>query len=1066
MPSCLPNIIGAVIAPGVQAIKDASTCLKDKYDKVKKIKQNLDKLENEERLVHATKSDLEYAIARNSIDMEPTETANTWLELVKEREREVQELKNKYLHIHKCLCGMWPFYKLMKLSEDLMEKTDELKKLKADIDLQNALREKQFEPGEIMLGGDGDHIPKSMSETVEELLKCLGDKEVRRIGIWGMAGVGKTRILMHLNDKAYQLGKLNPIIWVKVQKEGAVKNIQSDILARLKLEDQHMDRTAHVAHKISMALEKLDYLLLLDQCPGDIDLNEVGIHHKHKGKVIVASRDKPDCAAMDIHRVFKVSKLSDGDAEELFKETVGDIADHPHFKGIKEQILKQLGGLPLAIKTIARSLKDQPEAIWHNTLRELQSPKNFGDQFEELFKAFDFSYKNLPGDDFRKCLLYGALFAPDYQIDKDYLTECWISEQFIPATELNGADTNVQQLRLFRDRGHKILQELTKACLFEWCSRSNFLTMPTPFRKIALTFTYPQEEGSSSSSLLVRGEEKLFNPPEKEHWIGAKRISLMCNGFKSLPECPECPTTTTLLLQRNEELDTIDDSFFASMVQLRVLDLHHTKIESLPSSITKLVKLKSLYLNECRHLVSLSEDLGKLANLEILDIRDTGLQSLPTEVALLVKLRCLRVSFVYNPLIASYSGDHNNEDNQPRQIIPHNVIGLLYHLEELTIIVDPREQSWNDVVTSVVEEITNLESLTTLFIYFPKVEFLTTFIDESRSWKNTRRYRQDNSFRAFRIIVGSNGENHNKGLHSSRGPAERHLRFSAGENVCCEAIRKVLRRSNAFELIGNQDTTSLSDIGIDCMESLEVCVVEDCDQISSIISCGTDAASSVFRFLEKLHLVNLKSLCCILDGSVGTQSFSKLTSIIVLECSKLKKLISLGMVKNLENLKHLKIQDCLGIEEVIETMEPNGELLNLTGFLPKLEILELVNLPLLESICKNDSLDWRSLQKIEIIDCFKLNTWSRGMYNAQHLRNIECQEPWWRQLQLPDEVKGQLKKRCYFIWKEVPSVYYTPREDRSHQPPDLLSLSDRFEQHRMRHEDSISQGSSSRRYSP
>ncbi|CDP20323.1 unnamed protein product, partial [Coffea canephora] len=1008
MPSCLPNIIGAVIAPGVQAIKDASTCLKDKYDKVKKIKQNLDKLEEQEKSLGATKSTLEEAIRRNSIDMEPTETANTWLEQVKEREEDVQELKNKYHHVHKCLCGMWPFYKLMKLSEDLMEKTDELKELKANIDLQNALREKQFEPGEIMLGGDGDHIPKSMSETVEELLKGLDDEEVRRIGIWGMAGVGKTRILMHLNDKACQLGTFNPIIWVNVQKEGTVNNIQSDISAWLKLKVQQRDTTACVARKISMALEKHDYLLLLDQCPGDIDLNAVGIRHNHKGKVIVASRDKPDCAAMDIHRVFKVSKLSDGDAEELFKETVGDIADHPYIQEIKELILKQLGGLPFAIKAIARRLKGRSEAIWHNTLRELQSPKNFGDQFEELFKAFEFSYKNLRGDVYRKCLLYGALFPPDYEIDKDYLTECWISEQFISATELPGADTNVQELRLFRDKGHEILEALTEACLFEWCSRSNFLTMPTPFRKIALTFTYPQEEGSSSSSLLVRGQEKLTSPPGKEQWIGVKRISLMCNEFKSLPECPECPTTTTLLLQRNEELDTIDDSFFASMVQLRVLDLHHTKIESLPSSITKLVELKSLYLNECRDLVSLSEHLGKLTNLEILDIRDTGLQSLPTEVAQLVSLRCLRVSF----------------DNQPRRIIPHNVIGLLYHLEELTIIVDPREQSWNDIVTSVVKEITNLESLTTLFIYFPKLEFLTTFIDESRS----RRYWQDNGLRAFRIIVGSNGENHNKGLHSSRGPAERHLRFSAGENVRCEAIQTVLRRSSAFELIGNQDTESLSDIGIGCMRSLAVCVVEGCDEISSIISHDSDASRIVFPFLEKLHLVNLKSLRCILDGSVGTQSFSKLTSIIVLDCHKLKKLISLGMVKNLENLKHLKIQHCLGIEEVIETEEilpPNGGLPNHTGFLPKLEILELVNLPLLESICKNDSLDWRSLQKMKIIDCSKLNTWSRGMCNANHLRKIECQERWWGQLQfpdeVPDEVKGQLKKRCYFIWEEAPS---------------------------------------------
>ncbi|KAL3506836.1 hypothetical protein ACH5RR_032218 [Cinchona calisaya] len=1068
MPSVEASIAGGSIGPCFQTIPGAFMYLKGKYDSVKKIEKNFQRLVEEEERFLATKSTLEERISRKEIHLEPTPEAITWLQQVGKMETEVQGLKTKYENVHNCLCGMWPFFKLMKLSKDITKKTEELNKLKMQIDINNALMEKKPEAVEIKLSGGEDDIPLSLAETVEKLLKFLADEDVSRIAMWGMAGVGKSTILRSLNDKAYEIGMFDTIIWVRVQEQDTLKNIQLDIMARLKLTAQSSDSTEHVADIISRALEKLNYLLLLDQLLGDLNLNDVGIREKHKrGKVVVASRGKLDCARMNIHRLIKVSKLSDGDSWELFRKTAGHFADHPHLTGTAVQILKQLGGLPFAIKAVATRLKDQPEPVWNDALWALQSPNVSEGHWKELYKAFEFSYNRLP-DDWKKCLLYGALFPDDYEIDQDYLTECWRSEQFIPAVKFVG-ENNDRLLRASRDRGHSIVQALTEASLFELSTRTNCLTMPTPFRKIALTFPYPQE---GCSSLLVRGKEALYSPPEVNEWRDARWISLMCNEISSLNQGPECPKTTTLLLQRNKQLVTIHDFFFTCMTELRVLDLYHTKIKSLPPSVIHLVNLKSLYLNECRHLVSLSEDLRKLTSLEILDVQDTGLQSLPIEVAQLVSLRCLRASFVYKLHKPRSNGKHhvgiaNEENQQIGKIIPSNLISELHRLEELTIIIDPREQCWNHTMRSVVDEIIRLESLTFLFLYFPDTSILTSFTNNSRSWNNNRIRWQANSFRAFRIIVGSKGRSEKIGLYSSRGRAERHLIFSADENVCCQAIQKVLRQSSAFELIGNQAIQNLSDIDVKCMESLEVCVIEDCDQICSIIMGISDKEKNAFPFLEKLHLVNLKSLSCIWDGSAGPKSFSNLTILTVHQCHKMTKLFSCGVVENLIKLRHVTIQNCSGVEEVIETDEALTEVAqNLTGFLPKLEILELADLPRLVSICKNESLDWRSLQKLEIIECSNLNIWSKGMYNAKHLSRIECTEKWWGKLQLPDGIKSRLTKRCYFIQEEPPSVYYTPREDGNYQDTDLRNLAKVLEENRMRHGNAISEAASSSMSAP
>ncbi|KAL6971760.1 hypothetical protein U1Q18_031442 [Sarracenia purpurea var. burkii] len=110
---------------------------------------------------------------------------------------------------------------------------------------------------------------------------------------------------------------------------------------------------------------------------------------------------------------------------------------------------------------------------------------------------------------------------------------------------------------------------------------------------------------------------------------------------------------------------------------------------------------------------------------------------------------------------------------------------------------DPEEQSWKGIVNDIANEVASLKMLTSLCFYFPTVDSLTTFI---ASWNDI-------------IPVG---------------------------------IGEVLQQATAFELIGHCNVQSLSDFGMTNMKSLEVCVIEECNDMRSIVDGCNNVVGSVF----------------------------------------------------------------------------------------------------------------------------------------------------------------------------------------------------------------------------
>ncbi|KAF8369715.1 hypothetical protein HHK36_032263 [Tetracentron sinense] len=578
------------------------------------------------------------------------------------------------------------------------------------------------------------HTPRikdkpSLHKVVEEVLDFLKESDIRRIGIWGLAGIGKTTIMQNLNNNDDITNFFDVVIWVTVSKERSMENIQHAVLERLKLNVEGIFSTDKVASRILEELESKRYLLLLDEVWDVIDLNALGL-----------------CVMRRIARIE-----------------------------------------PLA---------SSPGVCWFATLDRQSS-------------------KDLPKEGQHTPL------------------EGWI--------------------------------------------------------------------------------EELAKLAYNKHTRG------------------------------NMELATIPESFFGSMCKLQVLDLHGTRIVSLPSSVSSLTCLRALYLNACIHLMELPSEIVQLQHLQVLDMRNTSINNLTSEIGSLVSLRCLRVSF----------NNVGSINHSRREMIHDRVISSLSKLEELSIDVNSSNQFWDEIADAVTEEVATLTQLTALRFYFPRVDCIY------------------------------------------------------------HAISEVLTEADAFELIGHKDVQRLSDFGTGSMDRMRGCLIEGCKEIETIIRGDQVTDSATLRQLEKLYMINLPKLRSIWEGPSQSGSFAHLTNLTMDQCQSLKKIFSKGMIQQLSELQYLSVEDCSEIEEII--IDAEDDILE-SDALPKLKTLILLNLPILESICKDEWLDWPSLETIKTSRCELLKTLPFSMDNAAKLRVIEGQEEWWTALDWKDmAVEQRLKSLCLFF---------------------------------------------------
>ncbi|KAF8376953.1 hypothetical protein HHK36_030324 [Tetracentron sinense] len=252
----------AASAVAVEAYKDGRGLIfyvKQKYVCFRNINKNYIKLKEEAEKLYARRNDVEYEIQRNN-RMKATNECRVWINKVEKIKKELDDLETKFQIKRK---HIWRFQSSrLNMSRCMEKKCHEVKNLWEEGKLENGIIVESLPQRAQMM-----HAPKikdkpSLHGVVEEVLDFLKDNDTRRIGIWGMPGIGKTTIMQNLNNNEDITKLFDIVIWVTVSKERCMENVQQAVLERLKLNVESIISTDEVASKILEELKSKKYLLL------------------------------------------------------------------------------------------------------------------------------------------------------------------------------------------------------------------------------------------------------------------------------------------------------------------------------------------------------------------------------------------------------------------------------------------------------------------------------------------------------------------------------------------------------------------------------------------------------------------------------------------------------------------------------------------------------------------------------------------------------------------------------------------------------------------------------------
>ncbi|XP_060672001.1 probable disease resistance protein At4g27220 isoform X2 [Ziziphus jujuba] len=802
-------------------------------------------------------------------------------------------------------------------------------------------------------------IGQKFQQHKDEIWEGLRRNDMSKIGVWGMGGVGKTTLLTHIHNELCAHQDFF-VAWVTVSQNFSIQKLQSDIAKEMgfTLENDN-DERKRAAELVRRLRNMKNFVLILDDVWQHFPLDRVGIPAAENGcKLILTSRSLEVCRRMDCEKNVLVTPLSENEDWELFTEKLGHgRALSPEIEPIAKSLTKKCCGLPLAIITMARSMKGVGDiAEWRDALEKLKEPvaERNDDMGTEVFQVLKHSYDQLKDPKVEQCLLYCSLFPEDYIIDREKLIEHFIDEGFVDG---------LRNRRAGLDRGHTVLNKLENVCLLEAVIKKydgkRYVKMHDLVRSMAI-------QTGRAFQFLVEAGEQLREIPGEEKWAeDLKKVSLMKNLLSHIPSSmsPKCSRLTTLMLNHNFSLKAIPDCFFSRMPQLRVLDLSRTGIINLPTSISELVNLIALWLEDCGKLTYVPS-LENLKALRRLNLRETAITEVPHGLDMLLNLRYL------------------NLDTKIEEI-PDGILSKLSCLQYLAIDAELR-----------LEEIMELSKLETFIGAFYDMNNFNTYVrwrEENGGPSNyVLRLEKTELTVGYDYLLAS-------GICKSNGRDERHV-FLSG----CE-ISKSKGREDSFVLPEDvqilvmrncNDTASLCDIpSLHNATKLSTCKIRGCQGMEHVVcSC---CSVPLIQYLDSLFLFEVKELraligadrCCASASAssnlLQSDMFSSLQLLFIRKCPKIKRLFMRDLLPNLKNLVELDVRNCENMVEIIgeasdeDDDDENQEAVSttcssVTYSLPKLTVLCLDRLPKLKRFCTS-KIVFDSLKKVEICRCPKLS---------------------------------------------------------------------------------------------
>ncbi|GKV02990.1 hypothetical protein SLEP1_g15359 [Rubroshorea leprosula] len=931
------------------------------------LQQNMEEIRRRLGDLNSLKEDIESRkqTAESSSTKAVRREVERWLVNVQTINNEIQIVEQKFQNVS-CLCRG-------SLGKHVQKKIEEVNKL---------LQVGSF-PEDIVIDkppGSGMTLPtedaKGRSNVKEQIREYLMGNDVGIIGVWGPGGIGKTTVMKNIHNDLLNESKFNKVIWATVPYPVSVVNLQDNIASNIKDKLPENVTEEQRAATLSDILSRVRFVLILDDAWGTFSFEDVGIPkptQQNGCKVVVTSRSVELCNYIGCEQVIRMQQLPEQESWNLFLDTVGhDVLKIPNLEETVKLVVAECAGLPLAIVVIARSMRGANDiSAWKYALFELKSRvKRVKGWDDKIFERLKFSYDRLNDAELQNCFLHCSLYPKDGTIWRSDLIEGWIDNALIEQLETR---------KLMRDRANVILDSLINKCLIERVEHySDYgMRMHDVMRDMALQVAGPRFMAKAGLQLTEAPEANEWTEDLEKVWLRANRITDFASSMSL-----NCPKLSGLDLSWNYYLRQIPDSFFVHMIGLKFLTLSWTAIEALPDSISILENLTVLRLNYCQELRYMPP-LVKLKALKKLDLNGAGIVEFPQGMETLVNLQHLNLKCPYL------------ED------LPMEILCNLTHLQFLAVALKP---------TSFVmkaEKVIRLKVSETFIGQFDDLQVFNNFVKSLHG---------DQKFTRYWLRVGFiddtfafDGRMTLDGFEMGRDYSELHYSELLAGVECTKIIALggvEIRRDYSVLLLNDVQLlkiTRCSDVKIlsetslfNTATDLRYCEIDGCEGLECILDLfSSSSVCSSFDKLEILWLDNLRNLQVLVKVEAQATSapstsraprptpssiFSNLKFFKIRSCPRIKKLFPFELLKGLQNLEEIDVEDCQRVEEIIEaedekktiTTVGNNETIRLG--LPKLRKLSLKQLPKLKSICTTRGvMVCDSLQSIEIYGCPMLN---------------------------------------------------------------------------------------------
>ncbi|KAG4123423.1 hypothetical protein ERO13_D11G325601v2 [Gossypium hirsutum] len=808
-----------------------------------------------------------------------------------------------------------------------------------------------------------------------KIMEAVKDPNLNIIGVYGMPGVGKTTLVKEVIRQVKEDKLFDSVVMAVVTHTPDIKKIQDQIADTLGLTFKEQSMSGRASRLCQRLKKEKKIFVVLDDIWAKLDLMEVGIPFgdEHQGcTMLLTSRDLNVLSKdMDAKMRYSIGVLEHEEAWEFFKKIAGDGVESSDLLPIATEVAKKCGGLPIAIRTLATSLRNEPPFVWEDALRQLNRPSssNFIEVSAAAYSSIEWSYDRLQSEEYKQIFLLCSLMG--HNISFEVLLVCAMGL---------GLFRGVNTVEETRNRLLTVVSHLKASCLLLDGYNNLHVDMHDLICDVAMSI-------AANHVFVLRDEDVLNDWPDDEKMKECDKILLKRPSINKLPDQLRCPKLTFLCMVSKDPLMKIPENFFKEMKNLQVLILSNMNLSSLPSSISLLPNLRTLCLVECE-LGDIAL-IGELKNLEILCFDGSDIEMLPEEIGQLTKLKWLGLLGC-----------------SKLKRIPPGVFCKLSRLEELY--VDDCFVGWGaegnfcQESNCSVAELNALSCLTTLEIHFPNAKI----IPKGFSFEKLRRYI---------IFIGEGSDwdwdwgwvrEYSRTLKLSLQTSIRFLNngvkvlLKKAENLYIDEVKGVeilLHESEVgdyFQRLKNLHIQNgaiiqyiLKDNGnVHKIEfQLETLTLQDLPKLISFCSENESSTSKspqgTTLFNQKTLLPKLKDLvlCSISIERIWLpQAFCStpnLTILIIKGCTNLKYVLSDSMVEYLQQLEYLEIRECKCVQEIISKENIIKEAFRNRYLIcfPRLNTLKLKGLQKLIGFCHEDyNVECPTLKILKIESCPKL----------------------------------------------------------------------------------------------